>query len=338
MPIRFQSCSKLVSICFQFTLQSGSNPSIIYCRQDVNQLPILCQSGSSPVPIRHHSEANGLPGLNDSVQISINLWPIHQANPWPIGCQSLANTKLLPIPTALAPIRCQSHSNPLSTQPIPCLCRCQACAELSPIHRQSHTMATRCQSGSNLRSIHGCPSHTNPLPILLQFAIQCQLAIQCQSITNLPIYHKSANPSPTQKHKVHIDPSSNQLSDAHPRQICPTIHHSNANPPRYRQSINPMPILRKIANPGSTHQSNASPLPIHQRQRNLCNLIRESVKIEKTKSSTIPSILRQLKAHPISHHNVNPIQSSIANGHRSYRAEQNSTTGTIIQPSHTYHK
>ena len=189
----------------------------------------------------------------------------------------------------------------------------------------AHPTRIPCQSFSNLPFNANQQSNANPSPI-------------CQSITNLPIYHKSANPSPTQKHKVHIDPSSNQLSDAHPRQICPTIHHSNANPPRYRQSINPMPILRKIANPGSTHQSNASPLPIHQRQRNLCNLIRESVKIEKTKSSTIPSILRQLKAHPISHHNVNPIQSSIANGHRSYRAEQNSTTGTIIQPSHTYHK
>ena len=69
VPIPSQSCSNLVSICFQFTLQSGSNPSIIYCRQDVNQLPILCQSGSSPVPIRHHSEANGLPGLNDPATI-----------------------------------------------------------------------------------------------------------------------------------------------------------------------------------------------------------------------------------------------------------------------------
>ena len=128
VPIHSQSCSNLV-----FTLQSGSNPSIIYCRQDVDQLPILCQSGSSPVPIRHHSEANGLPGLNDSVQISINLWPIHQANPWPIGCQSLANTKLLPIPTALAPIRCQSHSNPLSMQPI----LCQSDDKLVPIYHQS---------------------------------------------------------------------------------------------------------------------------------------------------------------------------------------------------------
>ena len=67
-----------------------------------------------------------------------------------------------------------------------------------------------------------------------------------------------------------IDPSSNQLSDANPRQICSPIHHHNANPPRHYQSINPMPILRKIANPGPIHQSNASPGPIpHQTTESL---------------------------------------------------------------------
>ena len=219
-----------------------------------------------------------------------------------------------------------THSSPQTRQSV---------VQSDPSQMQRHSMTN--QSVADQMSIHR-QSCANPFPILFQAGVNLfpiHTSIRFQSITNLLIYHKSANPSPTQKHKVHIDPSPNQLSDAHPRQICPTIHHSNANPPRYHQSINPIPILRKIANPGSTHQSNASPLPVHQRQKNRCNLIRESVKIEKTKSSTDPSILHQLKAQPISHHNVNPIQSSIANSHRSYRAEQNSTTGTIIQPSHT---
>ena len=84
-----------------------------------------------------------------------------------------------------------------------------------------------------------------------------------------------------------IDPSSNQLSDANPRQICSPIHHHNANPPRHYQSINPMPILRKIANPGPIHQSNASPLPIHQ-----------SLKIMGESPSSMPALDQSLTKPP----------------------------------------
>ena len=141
------------------------------------------------------------------------------------------------------PIQCQSNANPTSI---------------------------KCQSGSDLSSIQGRPSRTNPLPILFQFTISMQiyqsnanplpihsnLPIHHQSFyrtpigTNLPIHQQTAHPMPI------LDQSSNLKTicqSANPPILCnSTTNHT------VQCQLNPSPIHQSFTNPRPTHQVDQS--------------------------------------------------------------------------------
>ena len=101
------------------------------------------------------------------------------ANLMSIQCQSCTN--LEPIPTALAAIRCQSHFNPLSMQPI----LCQSDAKRVAIHHRSDANRVPIQ----------CRWLANPVTILCQ-SLPNPVPIWCQSVSNshfnpVPIHHQS---------------------------------------------------------------------------------------------------------------------------------------------------
>ena len=145
------------------------------------------------------------------------------------------------------PIQCQSNANPTSI---------------------------KCQSGSDLSSIQGRPSRTNPLPILFQFTISMQiyqsnanplpihsnLPIHHQSFyrtpigTNLPIHQQAAHPMPILDQSSNLKTIPDQFTNS-----MPILCLSRTNPlPLDDKSHSSMPA-QPITNPPIFHQSMTNP-------------------------------------------------------------------------------
>ena len=212
LPIRCQSNANPMPILCQFAnpmsthCQSANpNPMTIQCKSNtIRELPIL-------ISIRIHSQfaANRM-----SIQRRFHVHPIYQydadlvsihcqsnVNQKPIGCQSSPPVRQFIVPNVM-PFRCQSCANP-----------CQSVANLMSIQCQSNAghLPIHCRSDTNSVPIRfqGCPSRTNPLPILFQFT------------NSMPIYQANANPLPI---------NSNLPIQNQPRNYLSTVCQFIANP------------------------------------------------------------------------------------------------------------
>ena len=157
-----------------------------------------CQSSANPSPIHLHSSANPI------YQYDANPVSIHRHsnfNQKPIGCQSSPPVRQFIVPNVM-PFRCQSCANP-----------CQSVANLMSIQCQPNAghLPIHCRSDTNSVPIRfqGCPSRTNPLPILFQFT------------NSMPIYQANANPLPI---------NSNLPIQNQPRNYLSTVCQFIANP------------------------------------------------------------------------------------------------------------
>ena len=131
------------------------------CQFIYNLIPILCQSIANPMSIKCQS-------IQIRCQSSIN--------PVPAKWQSIANA---------VPIMCQSISNPmpiLDKYGTPSPIR-HSYGNTLPICRSNANMSIQ-QKSANPRPIH--QSLANPEPTK-------ESTNRCQSLTNLPIHHKSLN-------------------------------------------------------------------------------------------------------------------------------------------------
>ena len=151
---------------------NGANPMSIHCQYYTILVSIQCQSCVDPTPFQSYQSSS-------TIQLIPNPQPIRcqfSVHPMPIQRQSRTNP---------APIQHQSSTNLVSIQSI----------NMAPIWCQSNAnrMSIKNQSATN-------PHHlvVNSSPIRQSFdnprPIQNLTPIRCQSMTNLPIHDKSANP------------------------------------------------------------------------------------------------------------------------------------------------